>query len=101
MRRAAKVDANHGVIRRAYRDMGCTVWDTFQLGNGAPDLVVALFGINDLVEVKDGAKPPSERKLTPDEVKFHEAWNSKIWIIKNIDEVIFHVADMRKRWERM
>lgn len=101
MRRAAKVDDNHAEIRSAYRKLGCTVLDTFRAGGGAPDMVVALYGINDLVEVKDGTKIPSARKLTRDEAVFHAAWNAKVWIIESVDDVINHVADMRKRWDKM
>lgn len=100
MRRAARVDANHGQIREAYRALGCSVADTFRLGDGFPDLVVAMFGITDLVEVKDGNKPPSARKLTEDEVVFHNNWNAKIWIIESVDHVLLHVEDIRRRWNQ-
>ena len=99
MRRAARVDANHGVIREAYRLLGCSVADTFQLGGGFPDMVVAKFGITDLVEVKDGSKPPSARKLTDDEMQFHNKWNAKVWIIESVDDVLAHVEDITTRWE--
>lgn len=98
MRRAARIDDNHPEIRRAYRHLGCTVLDTFQLGKGAPDMIVSMYGINDLVEVKDGSKPPSARKLTPDEIDFHNAWNSKVWVIESVDDVVKHVEDIRRRW---
>lgn len=100
MRRAAKVDDNHAEIRRAYRHLGCTVKDTHMIGQGFPDMIVALFGFNELVEVKDGSKIPSKRKLTPDEIEFHNTWNSKVWIIESVDDVVRHVEDIRKRWEK-
>lgn len=96
MRRAARVDANHGAIRQMYRDLGCSVADTFRLGSGFPDLVIALFGQTHLVEVKDGSKPPSERKLTKDEQEFHNSWHAKIWVIKDINDVIEHVSEIRR-----
>lgn len=45
------------------------------MGKGLADLLV----LNPrrkliLLEVKDGSKPPSKRKLTADQVKFHGAW---------------------------
>lgn len=100
MRRAARVDANHGVIRDAYRRLGCSAADTFRLGDGFPDLVVAMYGITDLVEVKDGDKIPSKRKLTDDEILFHNNWNAKIWIIESVDDVLSHVEDIRRRWNQ-
>lgn len=97
MRIAARVDANHGTIRQAYKDLGCSVADTFRLGGGFPDLVVALFGQTHLVEVKDGAKPASKRTLTEDEIKFHNSWHAKIWVVKDIGDVIEHVNEIRRQ----
>jgi hypothetical protein len=99
MRRAARVDANHAEIRETYRRLGCSVADTFTLGKGFPDLVVAKFGITDLVEVKDGSKPASARKLTDDEIKFHNAWFAKVWIIKSVEDVLAHVEDIKRRFD--
>lgn len=67
MRRAAKVDANHADIREALRKAGWHVEDTFKLGNGFPDLVAIKHGRVEFIEVKDGRKSPSARKLTEDE----------------------------------
>jgi hypothetical protein len=40
VRRAAKVDANHGEIVKALRSAGCGVLDLSAVGNGCPDLLV-------------------------------------------------------------
>ena len=64
MKRRAKVDRNHGEIRDALRAMGWYVYDTSRLGDGFVDLVCAKHGRLELVEVKDGSLPPSERRLT-------------------------------------
>ena len=84
MRRAAKTDANHGEIVKALRDAGCGVLDLSKVGNGCPDLLVhppsfpaARMAV--LMEIKDGAKPASARKLTKDQEKFHAGW--KGWLI--------------------
>jgi hypothetical protein len=45
------------------------------VGQGVPDLLVGYQGKNILVEVKDGNKTPSRRKLTDDQVKWHDNWN--------------------------
>ena len=67
MHRAAKADANQGEIVQALRQMGASVQHTHQLGQGAPDAICGYKGVNLLIEIKDGGKPPSKRKLTPDE----------------------------------
>jgi hypothetical protein len=70
MRYAAAVDANQKTIVSALRAAGALVIPTHQMGGGFPDLVVCRKGAITFLEVKDGAKPPSERKLTSDEVHF-------------------------------
>lgn len=71
MRRAPRLDANHLEVVRALRAAGCAVWSTAALGGGFPDLVVfhVRCGVR-LLEVKDGSKPPSARRLTDDERDF-------------------------------
>jgi len=73
-RRAARKDANHNAIQTAFERLGWSVADTSALGDGFPDLLAAKHQETIAVEVKDGAKPPSARKLTPDEVKFAGRW---------------------------
>ena len=75
MRRAAKVDANHGEIVEALLSVsGVTVHSLAGVGCGCPDLLVGAKGKTFLVEVKDGAKVPSHRTLTPDQRKWIEKW---------------------------
>ena len=66
-----KVDANQGVIVAALRAVGVKVHVTSDLGDGFPDLVCyrAGFGVR-LLEVKDGDKPPSKRRLTEEQCRF-------------------------------
>ena len=74
MRRAARVDANQAEIVEALRAAGVSVLVLSQLGRGTPDLLLGTHMGNLLLEVKDGAKPPSARKLTPDEERFFSTW---------------------------
>lgn len=74
MRRAAKVDANQAVIVDALRTVGASVHSLAAVGGGIPDLLVGYRRATYLLEVKDGSKPPSQRELTPDQVKFHGDW---------------------------
>ena len=94
MRKFARKDGNHKEIIQAFRDLGASVFDTASLGSGFPDIVIGMKGSNVLVEIKDGSLPPSKRKLTPDEIKFHELWRGKVVIINNVDEVIELIKNM-------
>ena len=73
-RRAARIDANQTRIVRALRDIGAVVHSLAGVGSGCPDLLVGFRGVTFLLEVKDGSKPLSERKLTPDQGRWHEEW---------------------------
>lgn len=83
MRRAAKVDANQMIIVAALRAVGATVQPLHAVGKGCPDLLVGYRGRNYLFEVKDGDKPPSARKLTPDQVSWHDTWRGSSWVVMN------------------
>ena len=90
MRRAAKVDANQAEIVCALRAIGCCVVSTAPLGNGVPDILVTTpCGKRTfLVEIKDGAKPPSARKLTPDEAAFHASWLGELYVVESVEDAI-------------
>lgn len=81
MRRAAKIDANQGEIVKALRDAGWHVAITSSLGNGFPDLVVSKGGWMAYVEVKDGSRPPSERGLTDDQIKFRRECKGPYYVV--------------------
>ena len=90
MRRAARTDDNHGAIVAALRKIGCSVLSLAPLGKGAPDaLVTTPCGRRTfLVEIKDGAKPPSARKLTPDEAAFHASWLGELYVVESVEDAI-------------
>ena len=86
--KARKVDANQSDIVKGLRAIGCSVAITSGAGDGFPDLVVGYYGKNFLIEIKDGAKPPSKRKLTPEQEQFHIDWRGQIAVVKTLDEAI-------------
>lgn len=90
VRRAAKVDANHGEVVKALRAVGCSVLSLAAVGNGCPDLLVCVPWNRrlHLIEVKDGSRPPSERKLTDDQVKFHANWKGPIHVVMNVEQAL-------------
>jgi len=79
-------DANQLQIERALRKCGCSVKDLSAVGEGFVDLAVGYKKKNYLFEVKDGRKSPSQRKLTPAQIKLHATWQGKIYIIKSFED---------------
>lgn len=91
MRRAARTDANHAAILAALRATGAYVVDCSHVGSGFPDALVFFRGQCIPVEVKDGAKPPSARKLTAQQMVFHaeaEARGVKVRVVKDEAEAL-------------
>lgn len=72
MRLAARTDSNHKEIVNHFRSLGFHVLDISKLKNCC-DLVVSGYGYTFYVEVKDGSKPESARRLTGGELLFCEA----------------------------
>jgi hypothetical protein len=95
VRRAAKVDANQTEIVDAFRSMGVSVLITSSAGDGFTDLVIGWGGITVLVEVKDGNKAPSERKLTPKQQDLHTSFLGAITVVENTDQAIELVNRIR------
>ncbi len=86
---AKRVDANQQTIMAAFRKLGCWVGDLHGIGQGMPDLLLSVppSHVLVLVEVKDGKKSPSRRKLTKPEEDFHASCPAMIWVIENLDQV--------------
>ena len=90
MRRAAKVDANQSQLVKALRDGGCEVECLHAVGGGVADLLVYCRSKLHLLEVKDGAKPPSARKLTPDQERWHRYW--PVAVVTSVEEALAAVG---------
>ena len=67
---------------------GAGVLSLERVGQGCPDLLVCFRRTLYLIEVKDGDKPPAERKLTPAQVEFHRTWPGPIAVVTNRDEAL-------------
>lgn len=85
---AKRVDANQPEIVEALRAVGASVQHIHEIGQGCPDILIGFRGINFVVEIKDGNRPPSRRKLTPDEQRWHDEWRGQKAIIKSVDEAL-------------
>lgn len=88
MRRAARVDANQTQIVSALKAAGASVQSLASVGQGCPDLLVGHRGVNILMEVKDGQKSPSERKLTSDQIVWHSSWNGVVFLVTSVQEAL-------------
>jgi hypothetical protein len=97
MRFAKRTDANHAAVRDALRADGFDVLDLSAAGDGIPDLCVRINMVKGtpvlsphtppvFLELKDGDKPKSARKLTAKQ----ELWHRHCWAVThtvtNIDE---------------
>ena len=88
MRYANRIDANQNKIVDALRKAGAVVRIISQ-GDGIPDLLVGYKGYTILMEVKDGDKVPSARKLTEAEQKFFDDWRGgMLTIVNSVDEAL-------------
>ena len=90
---AKRVDVNQPEIVRALRDVGASVVDLHELGDGVPDLLVGRLDTsvfpararNVLMEVKADDKA----KLTEDEKTFHSAWRGeKVYVVRSVREAL-------------
>lgn len=98
--RAAKTDGNQSLIVEALRAAGCSVQPLHTVGQGVPDLLVGVAGKNALVEVKDPAQPPSARRLTPDQKRWHAEWKGTAHVVETVEQALQIVALMCGRLTR-
>ena len=82
-RRAHRLDANQNVIVNALcAEPDVSVCSLAGVAAGCPDLLVGIKGVTHLVEVKDGAKPPSRRTFTPEQRRWIDRWQgSKVVVL--------------------
>jgi hypothetical protein len=82
---AKRVDANHAIVVKALRNLGCSVFDTSRVAGGFPDLVVGKNQKTVLVEVKRDEKA----KFTPSQDLFMLNWKgSTVCRIHDVEGVI-------------
>lgn len=100
MRTAARTDANQTAIVGALRRCGCVVQSMAMVGDGCPDLLVGHRATRRMfaVECKDGAKVPSARRLTPDQVRWHAQWAGlPVYVVESVDQALALLAEVGPR----
>lgn len=90
--RAKRRDANHREVGDALRDLKWSVLDLADHGDGIPDYIVSKKNFVALLEVKDGDKPPSARKLTPAEQKVKDSWQGPYIVATSATDAIAQLA---------
>ena len=86
MRRAAKVDANHGDIVAALRRHGCKVVDLSGMGKGVPDVMVWVPAFRRWVLIE--IKVPGE-KLNERQEKWHKEFQGcMVFVVSSEAEAI-------------
>lgn len=88
-RYAKRRDANEREIIDALEAIGCTV-----APSDVVDLLVGRAGQTYLLEVKDGDKSPSRRKLTPSQKKLQAGWKGHYAVVKSVEEALTAVQPL-------
>lgn len=92
-----RIDANQPAVVNAFRSLGCHVALTHEVGKGFPDIVVSWNGFTVLVEIKDGSKPPSKRKLTQQEAVFKGTFQGWYEVVESVEDTCKVFNRIRKR----
>jgi hypothetical protein len=96
-RYAARVDANQARIVKALRKIGVAVTPLHTVGNGCGDLLASFRGIWAVLEIKDGSKPPSARKLTPAERLWISLQHAPVHVVTTEAEAIAVFAQRSRK----
>lgn len=97
VRRAARRDANHNAVADTFRALGCSVFETDRVGEGFPDLVVGMTGLNLLIEVKNPETHYGRGGLNKSQKNFNDAWRGdRMVVITSPDEAAAFVLNRRK-----
>ncbi len=87
-----RTDANQKEIVNGLRRIGASVLILSNVGGGCFDLLVGFRGRNYLMEIKDGAKKPSQRRLRETQVEFFQSWAGQAAKVENLAEALAVLA---------
>lgn len=92
-----RIDATQPAIVKALRQIGAFVQPLNAVKGGCPDLLVGYRGRWFVMEVKDGGKPPSGRKLTEDELEWWQSVRgiAPVSLAENVDDAIKIITKLR------
>lgn len=81
---ARKRDTNEPEIIAALEAVGATVYPM----DKPLDLLVGFRGVNYLLEVKNGAQPPSWQRITDDQREFLDGWKGQAIVVNSVDTAL-------------
>lgn len=95
-----RIDANQGEVVSALRRAEFNVVITSGVHKGFPDIVVSTFALGFgpycvLMEIKDGRKPESARKLTDDQMKFARRYLGPLVVVYSPAEAVWVMQQIR------
>lgn len=83
-----KVDSNHTLVIGALRKAGIAAKSTAMIGDGFPDIIAAMRGVQVLLEVKREGE-----KLTRLEQAFAETWPGPVFVVTDGDQAVRVVVE--------
>ncbi len=95
MKTNARIDRNQPEIVEHFRKHGFYVLHVHQLKN-CVDIMVSKGKVTAAVEIKDGEKVPSARRLTEGELKFKNEWKGHWYLCENKEDADKIMADMEQ-----
>lgn len=93
--RAKRKDTNQPELEQALRDLGFSVQSMHELGKGVPDLLVGLYGVNFVLEVKH-----DNAALTEPEIDWHKDWKGQVRIVQGAEETLTYVGSYAQTLKR-
>jgi hypothetical protein len=95
MRRSAKVDANQSALVELWRAHGGSWCSLAPLGQGVPDGIAGLAGMDVLIEVKQ-----PKGKVMPHQHAWHERWRGQPVRIWRTEADVAETAEHLRRMSR-
>ncbi len=85
----SRADTNQPEIVATLRGMGCTVQHLHAVGQGVPDLLVGVRGVNLLVEVKH-----ETGQLNTVQTAWHNEWRGQCCVLRTAEEAAGLIQDV-------
>ena len=92
MRRRAKADDNQAMIVAVFRKMGASVCHVHSIPH-ALDLIIGFKNQDVRIEIKDGSKPPSARRLTEGEAKTIKEWRGRPPVVIECEDDVIKLLE--------